>query len=42
VLRHAAAAMARRKFAVDATKPLAPAVAEDFVVTDGKLAPARP
>ena len=41
VLRHAAAAMARRQFAVDATKPLAPAVAEDFVVTDGKLVAAR-
>jgi hypothetical protein len=41
VLRHAAAAMARHRFAVDATKPLAPAVAEDFHVVDGKLVAAR-
>jgi hypothetical protein len=41
VLRHAAQAMARHRFAVDANKPLAPAVAEDFVVKDGTLAPAR-
>jgi len=41
VLRHAAAAMARLKIAVDATRPLAPAVAEDFVVKDGALVPAR-
>lgn len=38
VLRHAAAAMQRLGVAIDATRPLAPAVAEDFVVVDGKLA----
>jgi hypothetical protein len=42
VLRHAARAMARLRFAIDATKPLAPVVAEDFVVVDGKLVAARP
>jgi hypothetical protein len=41
VLRHAAAAMARLKLAVDPTRPLAPAVAEDFVVKDGVLVAAR-
>jgi hypothetical protein len=38
VLRHTAAAMARLSIAIDPTRPLAPAVAEDFVVKDGKLA----
>lgn len=37
VLRHTAAAMQRLGIAVDPTKPLAPAVAEDFVIKDGKL-----
>ena len=37
VLRHTAAAMQRLGISVDPTKPLAPAVAEDFVVKDGKL-----
>ena len=41
VLRHTAAAMQRLGVAIDATKPLAPAVAEDYVVKDGKLAPAN-
>jgi hypothetical protein len=41
VLRHAAGAMARLKLPVDATKPLAPPVAEDFVVKDGALVAAR-
>ncbi len=41
VLRHTAAAMQRLGVAIDATKPLAPAVAEDFVVKDGRLAPAH-
>ncbi|HEY4222831.1 MAG TPA: hypothetical protein VGO62_15850 [Myxococcota bacterium] len=38
VLRHTAAAMQRLGIGVDATKALAPAVAEDYVVKDGKLA----
>lgn len=38
VLRHTAAAMQRLALPIDATKPLAPAVAEDFLVKDGKLA----
>jgi hypothetical protein len=38
VLRHTAGAVARLKLSVDVTKPLAPAVAEDFVVRDGVLA----
>jgi hypothetical protein len=41
VLRHTAAAMQRLGIAIDATKPLAPAVAEDYVVKDGKLARAQ-
>lgn len=41
VLRHTAAAMNRLQLAIDATRPLAPAVAEDFIVKDGKLAPAH-
>ena len=41
VLRHTAAAMNRMQLAIDATKPLAPAVAEDYVVKDGRLAPAQ-
>ena len=41
VLRHTAAAMERLGLAIDATKPLAPAVAEDYVVKDGKLARAQ-
>jgi hypothetical protein len=41
VLRHTAAAMQRLALPIDATKPLAPAVAEDFLVKDGKLAPAH-
>lgn len=41
VLRHAAAAMNRLQLPIDATRSLAPAVAEDFVVRDGKLAPAH-
>ena len=41
VVRHTAAAMQRLALPIDATKPLAPAVAEDFLVKDGKLAPAH-
>jgi hypothetical protein len=41
VLRHTAAAMQRLGLPIDATKPLAPAVAEDYVVKDGKLSPAH-
>ena len=41
VLRHTAAALHRLQLPIDATRPLAPAVAEDFVVKDGKLAPAH-
>ncbi|MCC7108536.1 MAG: hypothetical protein IT382_04570 [Deltaproteobacteria bacterium] len=41
VLRHTAAAMQRLGVGVDPTKALAPAVAEDFVVRDGKLSPAH-
>lgn len=41
VLRHTAAAMNRLQLPIDATRPLAPAVAEDFVVKDGRLAPAH-
>lgn len=41
VLRHAAAAMAHLKLPVDPARPLAPAVAEDFVVKDGALVAAR-
>ncbi|MBI1945382.1 MAG: HEAT repeat domain-containing protein [Deltaproteobacteria bacterium] len=41
VLRHTAGAMQRLGVAVDPTKALAPAVAEDFVVKDGKLQPAH-
>lgn len=41
VLRQAAGVMANLKLAVDPAKPLAPAVAEDFVVKDGILASAR-
>ena len=41
VLRHTASAMQRLGMPIDATKPLAPAVAEDFVVKEGKLAPAH-
>ena len=41
VLRQAAGVMADLKVAVDATKPLAPAVAEDFIVKDGVLASSR-
>ena len=37
VLRHTAAAMQRLGISVDPTKALAPAVAEDFVIKDGKL-----
>lgn len=37
VLRHAASMAARLGILVDAEKPLAPEVAEDFVVKDGKL-----
>lgn len=38
VLRHAAGAISRLKVPIDAAKPLAPAVIEDFVVKDGTLA----
>jgi hypothetical protein len=38
VLRHIAGAVARLGLDVDATKPLAPAVAEDFTIQNGKLA----
>jgi len=38
VVRHTAAAMQRLDVPVDATRPLAPAVAEDFLIKDGKLA----
>ncbi len=38
VLRHAAGAMMRLAIVIDPTKPLASAVAEDFVVKDGRLA----
>ena len=41
VLRHTASAMHRLGVALDPTKPLPPAVAEDFVVNDGKLQPAH-
>lgn len=41
VLRHTAGAMQRLAVPIDATKPLARAVAEDFLVKDGKLAPAH-
>ena len=41
VLRHTAAAMQRLGVGVDPTRALAPAVAEDFLVKDGKLAPAH-
>jgi hypothetical protein len=41
VLRHAAAAMQRLQVPIDPTRPFAPAVAEDYVVKDGKLAPAH-
>lgn len=37
VLRHTAAAMARLGLPIDPERPLAPAVAEDYVVKDGKL-----
>jgi hypothetical protein len=42
VLRHTAAAMARLGLPINPEKPLAPAVAEDFVVKDGKLARTNP
>lgn len=38
VLRHAAAAMARLGVPIDPAKPLQPAVTEDYVVKEGKLA----
>lgn len=38
VLRHAAGAMARLGVEVDPAKPLQPAVTEDYVVKEGKLA----
>lgn len=41
VVRHAAAAMQRLQVPIDPARPLAPAVAEDYVVKDGKLAPAH-
>lgn len=41
VLRHTATTMQKLGLPIDATKPLAPAVAEDFLVKDGKLAPAH-
>ncbi|MDP2344163.1 MAG: hypothetical protein Q8O67_24610 [Deltaproteobacteria bacterium] len=41
VLRQAASVMAELKVAVDPAKPLAPAVAEDFIVKDGVLAASR-
>jgi hypothetical protein len=41
VLRQAATVMATLKLAVDPTRPLAPAVAEDFVVKDGALVSSR-
>lgn len=41
VLRHTAGAMHRLGVNVDPTKALPPAVAEDFVVKDGKLQPAH-
>lgn len=41
VLRHTAAAVQRLNLPIDPTKPLAPAVAEDYVVKDGKLARAQ-
>jgi hypothetical protein len=41
VLRHAAGLVARLHLPIDATKPLAPAVAEDYVVKDGTLASNR-
>lgn len=41
VLRHAAGLVSRLRLPIDATKPLAPAVAEDFVVKDGTLASNR-
>ena len=41
VLRQAAGVMAHHKLTVDALKPLAPAIAEDFVVKDGVLASSR-
>jgi hypothetical protein len=42
VLRHAAGAAADLSIDIDPEKPLVPAVAEDFVVKDGKLASNRP
>jgi hypothetical protein len=41
VLRQAASVMAALKLPVDPGKPLAPAVAEDFIVKDGVLATSR-
>lgn len=41
VLRQAAAVMANHQMTVDPAKPLAPAVAEDFIVKDGVLASSR-
>lgn len=41
VLRHAAGAVHRLKAPIDKTRALQPAVAEDFVVRDGTLAPAH-
>lgn len=38
VLRHAAAAMSRLGVAIDPAKPLQPAITEDYVVKEGKLA----
>lgn len=38
VLRHAASAIARLGVSIDPAKPLQPAVTEDFVVKEGKLA----
>jgi hypothetical protein len=38
VLRHTAAAMFRLQVPIDVTRPLAPPVAEDYVVKEGKLA----
>lgn len=37
VLRHTAAAMSRLAISIDPARPLAPAVAEDYVVKEGKL-----
>lgn len=41
VLRQAASVMANHKMTVDATKPLAAAVTEDFIVKDGVLVSSR-